>query len=633
MCGIAAIFMLHGRPAEASALRRMATVIRHRGPDDEGSYLEGHVGLAFRRLSILDLSANGHQPMTTPDGRYTIVFNGEIYNYIELRRELAGLGHVFRSSGDSEVLLHAYQEWGHECLPKLNGMWAFLIFDKVTGTLFGSRDRFGIKPLYLARDESAWLFGSELKCIRASGRYREAINWNVAARYLVEGKLDDSDQTFFDGITKLPQGCWFTLERDGTYREHRFWTPGVAIEEDSPALFARFGQLFEDAVALHSRSDVPLAVHLSGGLDSTSILCALARLRERSNPGQTLQALSYMAPEFDERSYIADTLRQTGAQVMRLSTTPTQLWDTLGEVLWHHDEPVHSMTALVSYALMRETARHGIKVVLNGQGADETLAGYPSYFGNLFHELLATGRFRAALAEMRAYARSHGVAFPGLALRQLLFLVRGKLGRIEAYRRVSIGRRNRALEQEGSWFSRDLRRPLQDEAYVTYDLTLREALLRSISEAPLPLYLRIEDRNSMAWSIESRVPFLDWRLVDLALSAEARALLGGGYNKRLLRGAMEGRIPESVRLRVDKMGFPTPAKTWLAGELVDSVTELVHSKLLADAGIVDMRAVDASIGQFRRGEVDCSAALFRLAQFGLWMGLETPSARRAPQAA
>ena len=633
MCGIAAMFMLHGQAVEPSVLRNMAEVIRHRGPDDEGIYVEGHAGLAFRRLAILDLSLNGHQPMTTPDGRYTMVFNGEIYNYVEIRRELMTLGHVFRSSGDSEVLLHAYQEWGHGCLSRLNGMWAFLIFDRVAGSLFGSRDRFGIKPLFVARDKSAWLFGSELKCIRASGRYRNAINWTIAARYLMDGDLDESDQTFFEGISRVPQGSWFRIERDGTYREHRYWIPGEALGDDSPELFTRFAQVFEDAVAIHSRSDVPLAVHLSGGLDSTSILCALARLRDRTSPGQILQALSYMAPEFDESPYIADTLRQTGAQVHKLSTTPNQLWETLGEVLWHHDEPVHSMTALVSYALMRETARHGIKVVLNGQGADETLAGYPSYFGNFFHELLATGRIRAALSEMLGYARGYGMSFVGLARDQLLFLIRAKLGHVGAYRRISIRRRNRALERDGGWFSRDLRKRSQDDTYATYDMSLREVLLRSMSVSPLPLYLRIEDRNSMAWSIESRVPFLDWRLVDLALAADARILLGGPYNKRLLRGAMEGRIPESVRLRIDKMGFPTPAKAWLAGELLSSVNDLIHARPLADAGILDMRAVESALGRFKRGEIDCSAALFRLAQFGMWMGLGASPQQSSARAA
>ena len=621
------MFGIQGRKAEAAIVRAMTDVVIHRGPDDEGYFLDRHVGFGFRRLAILDLSPNSHQPMTSTDGRYTIVFNGEIYNYLELRSELAGRGHIFHSTGDTEVLLHAFQEWGYKCMNRLNGMWAFLVYDAATGSLFGSRDRFGIKPLFVWQSQSTYLFCSEIKSIRASGLYHDATNWKVAARFLVEGSIDKGAESFYQGIVRIPPGTWFELTSDGGYTENRFWFPPESGDHSSPEIFARFADIFEDAMIIHSRSDVPVAVHLSGGLDSTSIICALARQRDRTNPGQEIRAFSYMAEEFDEGRYIADTLQQTRANLARLTATPAQLWETLGDMLWFHDEPVHTTTALVSYALMRKTSRHGIKVVLNGQGADETLAGYPTYFRNLFHELLGSKGLSVAARELRAHAHACGAPFWQLMVKQLNFFVRAKLGALSAYRRVSVARRNVRMD-DAAWYTPQLLANIRDDPYESFDLSLREALLHSMFEDPMPLYLRIEDRNSMAWSVESRVPFLDYRLVELALAADCRTVLHPPYNKYLLREGMKGRIPESVRMRVDKMGFPTPARKWLSGELFDPVCDYLNSRALVESGILDTSQIRQDIDRFRRGEVDFSAELFRLAQFAIWLENPAPKQRR-----
>jgi asparagine synthase (glutamine-hydrolysing) len=620
------MFGLRGRLADAAILGRMTDAIVHRGPDDEGFFTRANVGFGFRRLAILDLSANGHQPMTTADGRFTIVYNGEIYNYVELRKELAGRGYVFRSTGDTEVLLHAFQEWGTECARRLNGMWAFLIHDAETGALFGCRDRFGIKPLFVWRSDSMYLFSSEVKGIRASGLYRDATNWKVAAEFLVNSSIDRTRESFYEGIESLAPGTWFELTADGRYAEHRYWFPPEPAALPDSEVFTRFAELFEDAVRIHSRSDVPVAVHLSGGLDSTSIICALARQRDEINPGQEIRAFSYMTREFDESPYIADTVRQTRANLARLSATPALLWEALSEMLSYQDEPVHTTMALVSYALMRETARHGIKVVLNGQGADESLAGYPTYFGIVFHQLLDSEGLGAAAREMRLYSDAVGGSFWSLAGRQLQFFVRAKLAALGAYRKISVAKRNAGFA-DGSWYTSELLQPLRDSPFVSFDLSLRDTLLRSMFEAPLPLYLRIEDRNAMAWSVESRVPFLDYRLVELALAADCRQLMRGPYNKRLLREGMAGRIPESVRLRIDKMGFPTPARQWLSGELFESICDLVNSRALAESGVLNTQQISRDIDRFRRGEADFSMQLFRLAQFGIWLEKRAPTPR------
>jgi asparagine synthase (glutamine-hydrolysing) len=277
---------------------------------------------------------------------------------------------------------------------------------------------------------------------------------------------------------------------------------------------------------------------------------------------------------------------------------------------------------------MRETARHGIKVVLNGQGADETLAGYPTYFGNFFHELLDSKGVVVAARELRGYSQVCGASFWRLMTNQLKFFVRAKLATLSAYRRVSVAKRN-ARFNDASWYAPHLLERLKDNPYVSFNLSLRDALLRSMFEDPLPLYLRIEDRNSMAWSVESRVPFLDYRLVELALAADCRDLLHGLYNKYLLRQGMIGKIPDSVRLRVDKMGFPTPATKWFADQLFGPVCDLVHSRVLAESGLLEMRQISGDIDRFRRGEADFSAELFRLAQFAIW--LEKPASIRRPE--
>ena len=420
MCGFAAMLSLDGRPADPAVIGRMTEVIAHRGPDDSGSYFSGPAGFGFRRLAILDLTPAGHQPMSTADGALTIVFNGEIYNYRELRQELQALGHAFRSTGDTEVLLHAYSEWGADCLPRLNGMWAFVIHDKRRGTLFGSRDRFGIKPLYHHRGRGHLLFASEIKAIRASGLYRGAPDWATAAAFLLEDRLDQTSDTFYQGIEQIPAATAFEADMQGRLRQWRYWAvesvPAVEVAEPAAA----FAELFEDSMRLHLRSDVPVGVHLSGGLDSTSIICASARLRASANAGDPLMAFSYMPREYDESKYIADTITQTGAQIVPLETTPQQLWASLGRVLWFQDEPVHSMTPLIGFALMELTASSGIKVALNGQGADETIAGYGSFFRDYWQSLLVGGRVGETWREIGRYAAAHGGHRHRLFLRQLI---------------------------------------------------------------------------------------------------------------------------------------------------------------------------------------------------------------------
>src|SRR4029077_11766317 len=399
VCGLAVMLGLGGRQADGAVLSRMARSIAHRGPDGSGLYLDHQVGFGFRRLAILDLSPTGHQPMCSEDGQIVIVFHGEIYHYIELRDELSADGHSFRSTSDTEVLLAAYRQWGPECLSRLNGMWAFVIHDRRRGVLFGARDRFGVKPLFVHRGKDYWLLASEVKAILASGLYVRETNWQVAADFLLHGKLDETPATFFAGIEQVPPGCAFEIRLDGTSRQWTYWSlPDIELEP-LPDVEESVAELLEGAVRLRLRSDVPVGVCLPGGLASTAIICAMARNREPRDGGQPLPpllAFCYHDAAFDERPFIADTLSQTCALLKRISLPPQAMWESREEVLGFQEEPIVSGAPIAGFHLMKLAASNGVKVVLNGQGSDEVFAGYSSYFQDHWYTLLRSARVARA---------------------------------------------------------------------------------------------------------------------------------------------------------------------------------------------------------------------------------------------
>jgi asparagine synthase (glutamine-hydrolysing) len=577
MCGIVAVINTKAQPASGDVIERMLAPIVHRGPDDSGIALDGPVGLGFRRLSILDLSPQGHQPMNSADGRYTVIFNGEIYNYIELREQLIAKGHRFHSTGDTEVLLAAYEHWGTSCVERFNGMWAFLIYDRTRQLVFGSRDRFGIKPLYRWQGPQQMLFASEIKAIRASGLYHGGMNPRACAAFLYEAQMDETSESFFEGIVQVPPGHSFELTLNGGgYREWSFWNLDSLHEELHPHAAEEFAHLFEDAMRLHLRSDVPVGINLSGGLDSTAILCEAARIRTREGADTPLLAFCYQDKVFDESRYIKDTLALTGARMVNLELSPQQLWDSMPRVLEAQGEPVHAMSAMIGYHLSALAHQHGVKVVLNGQGADEILGGYGSYFHVHWLGLMRRGRPGAAWREIKDYTAAHGgssaAGFRSLIKPTIAEPLKNTLPRTATKRANQM---RLAAARSRSWLHPDLAdhlMPLSPQGPGS----LRKALADSVRRAPLPLYLRVEDRNSMAHSVEVRLPFLDYRLVSLAFRLAPEWKIRGPWNKYVLREAMRGRIPESVRSRVDKMGFSTSSADWLRGPLKTQLLEVLN---------------------------------------------------------
>lgn len=630
MCGFVALLDLRGGLDSEERLQRMLATIAHRGPDDSGTLFEGPVALGFRRLSILDLSPAGHQPMDSADGLQTLVFNGEIYNFLELRSELEALGHRFRSQGDTEVLLAAYRQWGTDCLRRFNGMWAFVLYDRARRVLFGSRDRFGIKPLYRHHDRRGVVVASEIKAIRASGLYTDRISLDACAAFLHDKLLDHTSGTFFEGIEQLPPGHAFEVSLDGVYRQWPFYSVGCAAAAAPADAEAAFAELFEDAMRVHMRSDVPVGVNLSGGLDSTSILCAAARINAAAGSGEPLLAFCYQDPRFDESRYIADTLAQTGARIVPLRMTPEQLWDSMPKVLSFQDEPVHSMTALVGFHLMRLAADRGVKVVLNGQGADEVIGGYGNYFGDRWAELVGRGRFAQARAEIAAYTEAHGGDARERFGRALRHAMQTMLGRWAPYRRLA-DRKRRSEAAARDWLLPDLAAHLPPPPRLP--LGLHHSLVDSVVRDPLPLYLRIEDRNAMAHSVEARLPFLDHRLVDLVFALGPQWKVRGPWNKFVLREGMRGRIPESVRSRLDKMGFPTDVESWFRGPLYERVRDVLHDPEFRRHPLFDAQALQQCLEANRRGSAPVRR-VFAAVQLFLWqrqlgVSVGTPSNQEA----
>lgn len=616
MCGLVVMLGLRGRQADAAVLTRMAQSIAHRGPDDSGLYLDRQVGFGFRRLSILDLSPSGHQPMCSEDGQLTIVFNGEIYNYIELRDELRAAGYRFRSTSDTEVLLAAYEHWGRNCLAKLNGMWAFVIHDRRRGVLFGARDRFGVKPLFVHRGKDCWLLASEVKAILASGIYVRETNWQVSADFLLNAKLDETPATFFAGIEQVPAGSAFELRLDGSWRQWPYWSLAAIEPEPTPIVEAAFAELLEDAVRIRLRSDVPVGVFLSGGLDSTAIICAMARNRE-GNGSAPLLAFCYHESAFDERAFIADTLSQTGALLRRITLTPEAMWESLAEVVRFQDEPIISGAPIAGFHLMKLAASNGVKVVLNGQGADETLAGYPSYFPDHWYTLLRRAQVTRAWHEMREYAAWHRMSTAPLFFRSLGRVFHHQLRRLTPYRSLADGRRRRRLKQQ-RWFAPCLHERLEASDDGSQDADLNTVLRRSVERARLPHYLRLEDRNSMAHGLEARLPFMDYRLVALAFRVPADQKMQGVWNKALLRRSLRGRIPESVRNRVEKMGFPTSLHTWMTGALAAPLRDILASRAARERGIYNVEELLRAVHNNHRIAPEAALKLFHVAEFELW---------------
>lgn len=566
MCGIVGIVRSDTKPVDEALLSRMSAAIRHRGPDDDGFYVNGGVGLGMRRLSIIDIQG-GQQPIHNQDRTAWIVFNGEIYNYLELRAELAAAGHQFVSQSDTEVLLAAWAHWGTSCLMRLVGMFAFVMAERGRGTLTCVRDGFGIKPLFISRPSWGFCFASELPAAVALRGEGAELNLQQAYDYLVHGDYDSSESTFVAGITQLSPGTLQVLDlHTGELAAPvRWWAP--AVHETSRLSFddaaAHLRHLFLDSVRQHLRSDVPLGVALSGGIDSSAVVCAMRKIA----PDAPIHTFSFVAKNtaVSEEHWAQLVNGHVGATAHCVTVNPQELARDLDDMILAQGEPFGSTSIYAQYRVYKLARESGVTVTLDGQGADELLAGYQGYPGKRVHSLLDGGSLLRAASFLYRWAQWPERSFSYGVKASLSEYLAGPF--YPALRELA-GHRIRP-----DWLDSDLLAergvrlafPRQVADKSPRGRRLISELALTATRRGLPALLRHADRNSMRFSVESRVPFLTPGLADFLLSLREDYLISSqGETKRIFRAAMRGIVPDAILDRRDKVGFATPEIDWLS---------------------------------------------------------------------
>jgi asparagine synthase (glutamine-hydrolysing) len=567
MCGISGIINRRNEPVPSGLIERITDLVAHRGPDGKGYFTGPFFAFGHRRLSILDLSNHGHQPMRYRD-RYCIIFNGEIYNYLELRGELGRLGYEFHSGTDTEVIVAAYAAWGRECCRRFNGMWAFAIHDALQHTIFFSRDRFGVKPLYYSETAEHFVFGSELKQLLAM-QDSPRVNRRVLVESLLTSFDEAGPETFFDGVRSFPQGHAGLYDLD----THRFTLERyyqLAVDPELSRLteveaVAKLQTLFEDAVRIRLRSDVRVGTCLSGGLDSSATSAVGSRLYHASASERFLgiHARSIDA-ERDESAFARIAATHSDIDLHVVEPSIADFASNMDELIDTQEEPFGSPSMFMGWHVFRRAKELGCRVMLNGQGGDEVLLGYERYF-SAFLRSLSPKRF---LAEAIAQSRHSKLSLRDVLLYNLYFTN-------AALRIRQLKRRSFLLPRVKDAFDFEVVRSSTRSFRDLESLQLLE-----ISRLQLPHLLRYEDRNSMRHSVETRLPFLDYRVVELAVSLPAQHKIHDGWTKYALRKAMDGQLPAEIVWRKDKMGFEAPERTWLASVRDRMKCEIAGSAIL-----------------------------------------------------
>ncbi|CAN5828451.1 asparagine synthase (glutamine-hydrolyzing) [soil metagenome] len=606
MCGISGILKLKGSSADLlAAARKMNSTLSHRGPDGEGLLIVDDAGktitaftedtpneiytarfphsphtssseintlarfvFAHRRLAIQDLSPAGHQPLCTMDESVWITFNGEIYNHIELRAELENLGHHFFTNTDTEVILAAYQQWGKECLHRFNGMWAFVLWDKKANILFGSRDRFGVKPFYYYKDEEVFAFASEQKALLKNPFVKTGINSAAVADYFVAGEIEYKEEGFFKNIIELFPACAFEIQlSSGEFKKYTWYS---LPEKEDKANFseAQYNQYIEqtrellvDAIRIRLRADVPVGSCLSGGIDSSTIVGIIGDLvskNENVNIGDKLKLFTAVFDEanIDERKWAAEMVKRTGAEWHTVQPEPEELVGDIKELMYCQDVPIWSTSTYAQFRVMKLVKETGIRVVLDGQGGDELFAGYFPYYLPFWNELKRAGEHARRRAEMQAYG--DGAAkyrlretlkqktIPSLPLKMQMRIQRNYFPDINYL--------------DENLISQYLSNRKQNPSPTTLNQTLRSEFVNT----RLKGYLKCEDRCSMWHSVESRTPFSeDHRLIEAVFKMPGTMKIRNGVTKYILREAAAPFIPKTIKNRRDKMGYATPNNKWV----------------------------------------------------------------------
>jgi asparagine synthase (glutamine-hydrolysing) len=607
-------------------------IVANRGPDGRGwqefTSPVGPVALGHRRLAIIDVRDVGLQPMVDCSGRFHLVFNGELYNYLELRDELKASGEIFRTETDSEVLLRAYAVWGEAALNRFRGMFAFLIWDEHKKRMFVARDRFGIKPLYMFNGARGVAFASEIKQLLGLPGLSGRMNIARVHDFLASGISDHTAETMFDGVTQLRAGECAVIEMDCTgtialrlRRWYEIMDPDrrLVLSEDEAA--ERFRALLTDSVRVHLRSDVPVGSCLSGGLDSSSIVCLMAEMLVAQNSGARVNTVSacYVEKSIDEKPFMDAVVARSGALPHYIFPRADDVFAHASEITWHQDEPFGSTSIFAQWCVFAEAKRVGIKVMLDGQGADEQLAGYHASFAYYLANLMRHGRLLTAARTLRQRSETHGAPISDQVKHMIVALLPSWLA-------ARLRRQRRALA-EHDWLASNgensdnphgalesarvlLGLPaIKDLATYCYALTFA---------SNLQMLLHWEDRNSMAHSVEARVPFVDHPLVEFSLQLGNDHKIVGSDTKRVLRGAMSNILPPNVRDRRDKLGFATPEQGWFRGPLKQFVRQGIEATLDRYPELFNKKGTRYLAQTMLNGARPVDFTLWRIINLGIW---------------
>jgi asparagine synthase (glutamine-hydrolysing) len=623
MCGICGIFYTdRARRVERDTLTEMNERIVHRGPDDDGFLVEANIGLAMRRLSIIDIQT-GHQPICNEDENVWIVYNGELYNHLELRRDLEACGHRYRTKSDTETIVHLYEEYGRDCVKYLRGMFAFAIWDRRKRQLFIARDRLGIKPLYYWYDGRTLLFGSEIKAILAYPGLTPEFNRVTLAEYLAFGYIPEPE-TMYAGIKKLLPGHTLEIGEAGEPKASSYWDLKVQVDgEGRPRQYYvdRYRELLEGCVSSHLMSDVPLGVFLSGGLDSSAVAALTTKIRRE--PIETF-AVGYGEESFSELPYARMVAKHIGSKHHEVCLSRDEFFQALPRLIWHEDEPIVWPSSISLYFVAR-LARERVTVVLTGEGSDETLAGYTRYAWTLLNSRMDSA-YRTLIPEyVRKMVRGgiHSGPLSGSLHRKLghTFLVRDG-GSWPSFYFDNFYSAFSAADQEGLLTLEA--KELRGDAYAgsmdywnasSGDL-LHRMLYTDIKTYLVELLMK-QDQMSMAASIESRVPFLDHELVEFTASIPAKYDTRGLAGKFILKSAVEDLLPGEIVYR-RKMGFPTPWAYWLAGPQLDKLEQLLLEPRTINRGYFRPETVKGLFAEHRAGNRDHGNRIWRLLNLELW---------------
>jgi asparagine synthase (glutamine-hydrolysing) len=624
MCGIAGMVAVDGLDQQAgSRALRMRDIITHRGPDEAGLHCDTHAALAHRRLSIVDLSS-GQQPLSNEDGSVWVVFNGEIYNHGDLRKELEAHGHQYRTRSDTETIVHAYEQWGEACVHRFRGMFAFAVWDAPKRRLLLVRDRLGIKPLYWARTPDTLLFGSEIKAILASGLVEPQTNQSVLPEVL-STRYTSGEETMFRGIHKLLPGHLMVFEH-GNITRRQYWdvpARGTASPKTpDPSPVRRFRELLEESVKLRLMADVPLGMFLSGGIDSSAIAALMARMIGR--PLQTF-SVAFKDRAFNELGYAREVAQAIGAASHEIVIDDRDFFGALPKLVWHEDEPIAHPSSVPLY-FVSALARQHVTVVLTGEGSDELLAGYGKYpraawnwRAGTVYERMMPGALRASIArgvlpmlpsKLARYARRSFLAMDRTP-ESMFFDNFASIRLADQRQLLSPALRDAATRAGAYGASLDYFNTPKGTS------TLLDRLLYADIKTYLVELLMKQDQMSMAASIESRVPFLDHKLVEYAATLPDAWKLNGWTTKRVLRESMKGLLPDSI-LNRPKMGFPVPFANWTRGSWNGVARDVLLDRRSRERGLIDPRAVDRLLADHAAGRTDGGDRIWSLLNLELW---------------